>query len=115
MTSINMRIKHKIHNFVKPTTRYLLGVLNKFTLDLVKEKEARGWDLELTQKIRRVFERFERETLQIGDKVVTNRRAWVRQLFDLMCLHFDVEGVISIWRWKLLMKLLKEENLIDFE
>jgi len=112
MTSLDDRIKQTIHSLIKPTLSYLIAIAYNMTAPLIKEKEEKGWDVELVQRFRRVFYRWLEREVDYGSMRVKIFRPYLRQLFDMLCLMADVEPHKTEQGWKFLKEELKREGLI---
>lgn len=114
MTSLRERVLQQIHHWIKPTTRWVATILDQSTRELADEKDKAGWDLEIIPKIRNVFKRFIETPLECENVTVpvSNDREFLRPFLDLICLHLEAEGVLSLARIELLKKLAREEGLI---
>jgi len=113
VTSIDIQIDREVNAWIKNFLRWFGDSLNSITHDLILEKEKRGWNLELVQKMRVAFNKFEKQKVFAAGMMTTAGRKWLRILFDVICLTADAEGEFTIDRWKKMVKILKKEGLLD--
>jgi len=112
MTSLNDRIKQLIHYSTKPFYRALISSVYSPFAEIVREKDKKGWDVELIQRFRRAFKRWEERKIDYGSLVVKIHRPHLRMLFDLICLMGEVEPLKVEKGWKAMKEELRKEGLI---
>jgi len=112
MTSLNDRIKQLIHYSTKPFFRALVSSVYAPFAEIVKEKDKKGWDVELVQKFRRAFKRWEEREIDYGSIRVKIFRPHLRKIFNLLCLMADVEPHKVEQAWEAMKEELRKENLI---
>jgi len=112
MTDLESRVRHIVHFWVKPFTRALISSVYRCFAELIREKDKKGWNVELVQQFRRVFKRWELRKVDYGSKEVKIFRPYLRQLFDLICLMAEVEPHKTEQAWEFLKEELRKERLI---